>query len=105
MVKTLLKSIREYKLPSLLSPLFMVGEVAMEVLIPTVMAGLIDQGVKQSSMQSVLLQGLLLVLCMGWPAGGMVLLVVFGEHPVLLLLLAALLAAVPVWAWAERRKW
>lgn len=63
MVKTLLKSIREYKLPSLLSPLFMVGEVAMEVLIPTVMAGLIDQGVKQSSMQSVLLQGLLLVLC------------------------------------------
>ncbi len=63
MVKTLLKSIREYKLPSLLSPLFMVGEVAMEVLIPTVMAGLIDQGVKQSSMQSVLLQGLLLELC------------------------------------------
>ena len=51
------------------------------------------------------LMGLLLVLCMGWPAGGMVLLVVFGEHPVLLLLLAALLAAVPVWAWAVRRKW
>lgn len=63
MVKTLLKSIREYKASALLSPLFMVGEVAMEVLIPTVMAGLIDQGVKQSSMQSVLLQGLLLVLC------------------------------------------
>ena len=63
MVKTLIKSLREYKLPALLSPLFMIGEVAMEVLIPTVMAGLIDQGVKSGSMQSVVARGLLLALC------------------------------------------
>lgn len=46
--------------------------------------------------------GLLLALCMGWPAG-MVLLVVFGEHPVLSLLLAAFLLAIPVSAWRARR--
>lgn len=63
MVKTLIKSLREYKLPALLSPLFMIGEVAMEVLIPTVMAGLIDHGVKSGSMQSVVARGLLLALC------------------------------------------
>ncbi|MDE6001335.1 MAG: ABC transporter ATP-binding protein/permease [Clostridia bacterium] len=34
MVKTLFKSVREYKLPSILCPIFMVGEAAMEILIP-----------------------------------------------------------------------
>ncbi len=34
MVKTLLKSVREYKKSSILCPLFMIGEAAMEILIP-----------------------------------------------------------------------
>ena len=34
MIKTLLKSVREYKKPSILCPIFMVGEAAMEILIP-----------------------------------------------------------------------
>ena len=38
MIKRLARCIREYKLPAILSPLCMVGEVAMEVLIPLIMA-------------------------------------------------------------------
>lgn len=34
MIKTLLKSVREYKKASILCPIFMVGEAAMEILIP-----------------------------------------------------------------------
>ena len=34
MIKTLLKSVREYKKASILCPVFMVGEAAMEILIP-----------------------------------------------------------------------
>ena len=43
MIKRLSKSIREYKLPSLLTPLFMALEVIMEVLIPMLMGKLIDR--------------------------------------------------------------
>ena len=41
MVKQLLKSVREFKKDALLTPLFVVLEVVMEVLIPFVMAELI----------------------------------------------------------------
>ena len=41
MVKTLAKSIREYKKASILTPIFMVGEVAIECMIPFIAAGLI----------------------------------------------------------------
>lgn len=38
MVKTILKSVREYKRPSIITPLFMVGEAACECLIPWMMS-------------------------------------------------------------------
>ena len=63
MIKRLLRCVREYKLPALLSPVCMVGEVAMEVMIPQVMARLIDGGVKSGNMSYVVQQGLLLMLC------------------------------------------
>ena len=50
MIKTLAKSIREYKWAALLSPLCMTGEVAMEVIIPLVMADLYDYGVVMQDM-------------------------------------------------------
>ena len=50
MIKRLARCIREYKWPALLSPLAMVGEVAMEVLIPLVMANLYDYGVVMQDM-------------------------------------------------------
>ena len=62
MIKTLARSVREYKLPALLSPVCMVGEVAMEVLIPLVMAKLYDFGIEQQNMTVVVQQSMLLML-------------------------------------------
>ena len=63
MIKRLARCIREYKWPSILSPLCMVGEVTMEVLIPLVMANLYDYGIVEQNMQVVITRSLLLVLC------------------------------------------
>jgi len=43
MIKTLLKSVREYKLPSILCPIVMVGEAAMEIVIPYFMTFIIGE--------------------------------------------------------------
>lgn len=43
MVKTLLKSVREYKVPSILTPIIMVGEAAMEIVIPWLVSLLLDE--------------------------------------------------------------
>lgn len=43
MIKKLLKSVREYKTPSILTPILMVGEAAMEIVIPFFMQYLIDE--------------------------------------------------------------
>ena len=45
MIKHLMKSIREYKKDSILSPLFVSCEVILEVIIPFLMADLIDNGI------------------------------------------------------------
>ncbi len=42
MIKTLAKSIREYKLPSILTLIFIMGEVLIEVAIPFITADLVD---------------------------------------------------------------
>ncbi|MBO5049570.1 MAG: ABC transporter ATP-binding protein [Oscillospiraceae bacterium] len=63
MIKRLTQCIREFKWPAILSPLCMVGEVAMEVTIPLVMAKLYDHGITYSNMTVVLQQSLLLILC------------------------------------------
>ena len=47
MLKTLLAEVKQYKKASILTPAFMVGEVVMEILIPMLMAHLIDSGVEQ----------------------------------------------------------
>ena len=43
MVKTLLKSVKQYKTVSILTPLVMIGEAAMEIVIPFLMKYLIDE--------------------------------------------------------------
>ena len=62
MIKRLARCIREYKWAALLSPLCMVGEVAMEVLIPLVMADLYDYGVVMQNMSVVVTKSIQLVL-------------------------------------------
>ena len=61
MIKRLLKSVREYKKPALLTPLCVMGEVVMEVIIPLLMASLIDKGIQQGNMGYILKMGLLLL--------------------------------------------
>ena len=63
MIKRLARSIREYKWAALMSPLCMIGEVSMEVIIPLVMADLYDYGVKLQDMNVIAVKSLLLVLC------------------------------------------
>ena len=63
MIKRLARCIREYKLPAILGPVCMVGEVTMEVLIPLVMAKLYDYGIARQDMGMVVQQSLLLMLC------------------------------------------
>ena len=63
MIRRLARCIREYKWAAILSPLTMVGEVTMEVLIPLVMADLYDYGVVLQNMQVVVSKSILLVCC------------------------------------------
>ena len=61
MVKTLNKSIREYKKQTILTPLFMCGEVSMETLLPLIMAKLID-ALEANHFNNVLMYGCVLVV-------------------------------------------
>ena len=63
MIRRLARCIREYKWAAMLSPLCMVGEVAMEVTIPLVMADLYDYGVCMQDMNIVITRAIQLVLC------------------------------------------
>ena len=63
MIKRLARCIREYKWAAMLSPLMMVGEVAMEVTIPLVMADLYDYGIVMQDMHTVVVKSIQLVLC------------------------------------------
>lgn len=62
MIKKLMKSIREYKKDSLLSPLMVTLEVIMEVIIPMLMARLIDYGIQAQNLGYVWKMGILLVV-------------------------------------------
>lgn len=63
MIKRLLKSVREFKKDALLTPFFVVLEVVMEVIIPMVMALLIDKGIDGQDMAAIWKYGIILVLC------------------------------------------
>ena len=63
MFKKLFSSVREYKKESILTPLFIVGEVILEVLIPYLMAELLDKGMYAGEMNMIYKIGLQLVLC------------------------------------------
>jgi len=63
MIKRLARCIREYLPATILSPLTMIGEVAMEVTIPLVMADLYDYGIVAQDMGVVAAKSLQLILC------------------------------------------
>lgn len=62
MLKILGKSVREYKKPALLTPLLVTLEVIMEVVIPLLMANLIDKGIYAGQMNEILKIGVMLVV-------------------------------------------
>lgn len=61
MIKTLAKSIREYKLPSILTLIFIMGEVIIEVMIPFFTADLVNAIKAGAPIESVIKTGLLLI--------------------------------------------
>ena len=62
MNKTILSCVREFKKQSFLAPFFITLEVIMEILIPYVMANIIDIGIKNSNMEYVVKTGLVLLV-------------------------------------------
>ena len=63
MIRRLTRCIREYKWAAILSPLCMIGEVTMEVIIPLVMKDLYDLGVELMNMDVIVTKSIQLVLC------------------------------------------
>ena len=57
MIKTLLAQLKQYRSASILAPVFTVGEVLMEVLIPFVTASIIDKGIEAGNIQQVYFYG------------------------------------------------
>lgn len=63
MIRQLASCIREFKRDSLLAPFFVILEVVMEVLIPLLMADLIDKGITAGNMNYIEKMGLILIIC------------------------------------------
>lgn len=63
MIKKLAGAIRQYKKDAILSPLFVTLEVVMEVVIPLLMANLIDLGIEAGDMGYIVKMGAALALC------------------------------------------
>ena len=62
MIKTLARQIKEYKRASLVTPIFMILEVAMEMVIPLLMASSIDDGVQAGDMKHIFAIGCYMIL-------------------------------------------
>lgn len=62
MIKALAKQIKEYKSASLVTPIFMILEVAMEMVIPLLMASIIDDGVQAGDMKHIFAIGCYMIL-------------------------------------------
>lgn len=62
MLKTLFKEVKEYKKPSILAPIFVSVEVILEIIIPYLMANIIDFGVEKSDMKMVIYYGSMMLI-------------------------------------------
>ena len=56
-LKTLLAHVKEFTRDSILTPIFMLVEVAMEMVIPLLMASIIDEGVNKGDMHHIFVIG------------------------------------------------
>lgn len=62
MFKTLLKHVGEYRKSTILTPILSMLEVFMEILIPYVIALIIDRGISQGSLSNILVYGALMLV-------------------------------------------
>lgn len=75
MIKTLSKYIKEYKAASVVTPFFMIFEVLMEIIVPYLMASLVDNGIEanngEGDMKHILIMGgvMLIAAVLGLMAG------------------------------------
>lgn len=61
-MKELLRQVKQYKKDSVLAPVYSALEVVMEVIIPFVMALLIDEGVEKGDMNKIMFYGILMIV-------------------------------------------
>ena len=66
MIKTLAKSIREYKKQTILAPTLIALEVIMDILIPFFMSKLVDNGIYGGNMGEIYKYGALLIVLVGF---------------------------------------
>ncbi len=66
MIRRLLKEVKEFKKASILAPLFMVGEVITELMLPFLMAFIIDEGIAKGNLKAVFTYGALMLICAGF---------------------------------------
>lgn len=71
MIRTLAKSIRQYKLSSILAAVFVIGEVIMEVMVTFLMSKMIDEGFSSENLDYVLRigAGMLIMTVLGLTFG------------------------------------
>ena len=62
MIGILLKQVKQYKKVSILTPIFTALEVVMEVLIPFIMASIIDKGIEAGDMNQVYFYGAIMLV-------------------------------------------
>ena len=62
MIKKLVSHLGEYKRAAILTPILSALEAIMDVLLPTIMAFIIDQGIEKGDMNAVIKYGLLTFL-------------------------------------------
>lgn len=63
MIRKLTHSIREYKKASILTPVFVIFEVLLEIVIPMIMAVIIDKGISQHNSNLLTKLGVILIIC------------------------------------------
>ncbi|MCR5416135.1 MAG: ABC transporter ATP-binding protein/permease [Pseudobutyrivibrio sp.] len=63
MVKKIANEIKDYTLPAVLTPVFMILEVAMEMFIPLLIADLVDKGISVGNMHEVYAIGAQMIVC------------------------------------------
>ncbi|MBO0439185.1 ABC transporter ATP-binding protein [Candidatus Enterococcus ikei] len=63
MIKKLIANIGVYKKESIITPIYVTGEVILDIIIPLVMAMMIDNGIEKGDTKAILMYGAILFVC------------------------------------------